>query len=123
LYDPCDNPEAALERQSVVLQLMVSEHYITSAQADNARREMSALLSSDGFAQRCTAKTAYKFPHFVNYVRAQLEQQYGPEVVYKGGLQVTTTIDPQMQAIVEEEASKQIAALRDKNVTNAAVVM
>ncbi len=59
----------------------------------------------------------------MNYVRALLEKQFGPEVVYKGGLQVTTTFDPAIQAIAEEEARQQIATLKDKNVTNAAVVV
>ena len=61
-------------------------------------------------------------PHFVEFVRAQLEQEYGPEVVYKGGLQVYTTLDPDLQNIVEEEARKQIAAIKSKNVNSAAAV-
>ena len=42
--------------------------------------------------------------------------------MYKGGLQVTTTLDPAVQAVVEEEARKQIDALRDKGASNTAVV-
>lgn len=123
LYDPCEDASAALARQQVVLGRMVAEGYISTADADRAHGEMTALLDSPAFVRRCTAAASLKFPHFVNYVRARLEQQYGPEVVYKGGLQVTTTIDPAMQAIVEEEARKQIDALRARNVTNASVVM
>ena len=61
-------------------------------------------------------------PHFVEYVRQQLEERYGPEVVYKGGLNVYTTLDPKIQTIVEQEATKQIAALQAKNVHSAAAV-
>jgi membrane carboxypeptidase/penicillin-binding protein PbpC len=43
--------------------------------------------------------------------------------MYKGGLQVTTSLDPNVQAIAEEEAKKQIEQLRSKNVSNAAVVI
>src|SRR5947209_19664544 len=90
---------------------------------------MKQYLASPEFAKRCKASpvaaqpTEIKAPHWVNYVRAQLEQQYGPEVLYKGGLQVTTTYDPQTQAIAEDEARKQVASLAEKNVTNAAVVV
>jgi membrane peptidoglycan carboxypeptidase len=123
LYDPCEDASAALGRQQSVLKLMIDEKYITTAAADAAQREMSAYLASPPFEERCTAQVTFRYPHFVNYVRAQLEKEYGPEVVYKGGLQVTTTIDPRLQAIAEEEARKQIEGLQDKNVTNASVVI
>lgn len=123
LYDPCEDAGAALARQKSVLQLMEDEKYITREQADGAQREMSAYLASNAFDERCSAQVTFRYPHFVNYVRAQLEKEYGPEVVYKGGLQVTTTIDPRLQALAEEEARKQIEALKDKNVTNASVVI
>ncbi len=127
LYDPCDDVDAALDRQQVVLGLMVKARFIQEPQASAASREMAERLQSAEFAKQCNAqdnvKITLKAPHFVNYVRAQLEKQFGPEVMYKAGLQVTTTLDPQMQAAAEEEAKKQIDALRAKNVTNAAVVM
>lgn len=123
LYDPCEDSDSALARQQTVLNLMKDAGYISSGDATAAQREMSAYLASDAFDARCNAKVTFRYPHFVNYVRAQLEQEYGPEVVYKGGLNVTTTIDPKLQAIAEQEAQKQIQALADKNVTNASVVI
>lgn len=122
-YDPCDNPDAALNRQKTVLGLMVSANYVTSAQAASAQNEMQDYLNSPAFDHRCTPQTSLQDPHFVNYVRAQLEKQFGPEVAYKGGLQVTTTIDPRVQAIAQEEAQNQIKTLGDRNVTNASVVI
>ncbi len=123
LYDPCENPTSAIARQRVVLDLMVGEKYITRERADAAQRQTTTYLASEIFQQRCAAQITFKHPHFVNYVRAQLERQYGPEVVYKGGLHVTTSIDSHLQTIVEEEARKQIDSLQGKNVTNAAVVV
>lgn len=122
LYDPCNNEKATLGRQRVVLNLMVEEKYITPAQADAAATQTEALLASPGFDRRCEQGAGIKAPHFVAYVRQLLEEQYGPEVVYKGGLQVTTTLDLKLQRIAEEEARKQIDNLVDKHVTNAAVV-
>src|SRR5574341_164447 len=121
-YDPCNNEKAALGRQRVVLNLMVEERYITPAQADAAATQTEALLASPEFDRRCEQGGGIKAPHFVVYVRQLLEEQYGPEVVYKGGLQVMTTLDLKAQKIAEEEARKQIDALVDKHVTNAAVV-
>ena len=125
LYDPCVDPTAALDRQDTVLRLMVKEQYITDTQAKAAAAEMATRLNGPEFDKACNTdlKVTLKAPHFVNWVQAQLENQYGPEVMYKGGLQVTTTLDPAMQAIVEEEAKKQVDALRAKGATNTAVVV
>jgi 1A family penicillin-binding protein len=121
-YDPCIDADAALSRQQDVLRLMVEAKYITLPQAIEAAAQSRQIVQSDAFGKRCALKAAIKAPHFVTYVRELLEQQYGPEIVYKGGLQVTTTLDLKMQTIAEDEARKQIAALAGKNVTNAALV-
>jgi membrane peptidoglycan carboxypeptidase len=39
VYDPTVNPEAARSRRSAVLAQMVSEHYVTAAQAESANAE------------------------------------------------------------------------------------
>jgi 1A family penicillin-binding protein len=122
LYDPCADPDAALDRQRAVLNLMVDEKYITREQATAASAETRQQIWSDAFGKRCAQKASIKAPHFVVYVRELLEQRYGPEVVYKGGLQVYTTLDLRLQKIAEDEARKQIAALVGKNVTNASLV-
>ncbi len=124
LYEPCDNVEGALARQKTVLDLMIKSKYIDQAQAEQAAQEMAAYLTAPDFAKHCTVpQVQLQAPHFVDYVRQQLEQRYGPEVMSKGGLQVTTSIDMNLQKIAEDEARKQIQALAGKNVTNAAVVM
>ncbi len=43
-----------------------------------------------------------KAPHFVFYVIDQLEEKFGKEVVDKGGLQVETTLDTELQTFAEE---------------------
>lgn len=122
-YDPCRNPDAALARQKIVLNAMVREQYITPEQADASANETPTLLQSDAFQKNCSTGIAQKYPHFVEYVREQLEAMYGPELVYNGGLKVYTSIDPQIQTIAEEEARKQINLIRSKNVRSAAVVV
>jgi len=123
LYDPCRNPSAALGRQQVVLRLMEKEGYVSEADADAATREMTQYLASDGFQSHCQSGIAQIYPHFVEYAREQLELMYGPELVYRGGLSVYTSIDPSIQAIAEDEARKQIAQLKAKHVSSAAVVV
>ena len=65
-----------------------------------------------------------KAPHFVFYVRKQLEEQFGAQRVYQGGLKVITTIDMDWQNEAERLAREQVVKLTadKKNVTNAAIV-
>lgn len=122
IYDPCINPDRALERQSIVLSLMQEQGMIAQAQADAASKEMTQRVGSDAFVNQCKAGLNYtRAPHFVEYVRQQLQETYGANTD-NAGLQVYTTLDPQVQSIIEQEARKQIAALKNKNVNSAAAV-
>ncbi len=86
LLNPFDAPEDALQRKEIVLGRMVEEGCITSEQAAAAEAEPWHLAQSN---QRFDIKA----PHFSMYVRRQLEQMFGPEVVAGGGLRVYTTLD------------------------------
>ena len=45
-------------------------------------------------------------PYFVEYVRQQIEESYGSNTMYKGGLSVHTTLDMRLQDIVQKAAAK-----------------
>jgi penicillin-binding protein 1A len=51
------------------------------------------------FPQADSGAAAY--PYFVDYVRRYLEDRYGADKVFKGGLRIETTIDPGLQALAE----------------------
>ncbi len=123
LYDPCVDADAALTRTRTVLNLMVDARYIAREESARAAAEIFAEVNSDAFARRCKITASIQAPHFVAYVRQLLEEDFGSDVVYKAGLQVTTTLDLNIQRVAEDEARKQIALLKDQSVTNASVVV
>ena len=112
--NPLLHPEAAKARQKIVLDLMVKQGYIDEQQATTAFAETLALRP---------AAVNIRYPHWVFYVRDLLEQKFGPELVYRGGLRVVTTLDPALQEMAAESAREQIAALAERNAHNAAVVV
>ncbi|MBI3742570.1 MAG: transglycosylase domain-containing protein, partial [Chloroflexi bacterium] len=123
LYDPCVDADAALARAHIVLNLMVDAKYISRDQSASAAAEIFQKIHADEFSQRCHNAVSIQAPHFVTYVRQVLEDQYGADVVAKGGLQVTTTLDLKINQLAEDEARKQIALLANQRVSNAAVVV
>ena len=93
-YNPYLHLDRAKERQRVVLSRMETVGYITSDQAQSAFQDEMNLQPP--------SRVARTGSYFLDLVIKSLEEQYGPEVVYHGGLKVTTTIDPQLQSMAEE---------------------
>ncbi len=113
-YNPFTAFAAAKARQKVTLGLMVEHGLVTQAEAARIYAEPVTLLPprSDLIA-----------PHFVFYVRDLLERRYGPDLLYRAGLRVVTSIDLAWQAEAERIAQEQVAALQARNANNAGVVM
>ena len=113
LHDPYVNPAGAKARQADVLGLMVEAGYISLPEAETART-VELQFNELNFA--------FEAPHFVTYVRQELEKIIPPSLIYQAGLKVQTTLDPRLQAIAEEEVQQQVEALAGQNVTNGALV-
>jgi 1A family penicillin-binding protein len=112
--DPLTNLEAAKERQWLVLNLMVSEGFISQDEAVAAYQEP---------LQFAAQEVSLVAPHFAVYVRQQLEAMYGADVVANGGLRVTTTLDLDYQRLAEQLARQHVDAIApEKNLTNAAMI-
>jgi membrane peptidoglycan carboxypeptidase len=120
-YNPLENPKAARARQGTVLGLMVKQGYISQEDADLAAAEKLGLAS---------VPFPIEAPHFVMYIRGQLEREFGLEAMYSQGLQVYTTLDLDAQKAAERIVGyrlEQLAETRDgqppRNIRNAAVVI
>jgi len=87
---PFIDVKRATARRNVVLQRMADEHYITQAQADEAKRKPIVTRGQPNQAPGIA-------PFFVEEVRKHLERQYGAKVLYESGLAVTTTLDARLQ--------------------------
>jgi penicillin-binding protein 1A len=88
-YNPYLHYDRAKSRQKIVLGRMVTVGAISRLEADNAYKNPLSL-------QPLSAGTRTG-SYFLDTVIQQLEETYGPEIVYHGGLKITTTLDPQMQ--------------------------
>jgi len=101
-----------------VLGLMVRHGYISQQEANLAASE------EIGFA---SVPFPIEAPHFVMYVRGQLEKEFGLEAIYTQGLQVYTTLHLDAQNAVLRSLRYRLAQLADtregqppRNVRNAA---
>lgn len=109
-----ENPELSFSRQKEVLRLMRINRYITSNEEDEAGVQRLTFAPN---------KTEIKAPHFVMYVRNQLVEKYGEEVVETGGLEVVTTLDYEIQKLAEAAVTQEVEKLSRLNVGNGAALV
>jgi penicillin-binding protein 1A len=107
LYDPRRRFENAKRRQEVVLSMMVRSGELTKAEGETAKKMPIEIVSAN--------ERKMLAPYFVEYVRQELAARYGADNLYKDGLQVVTTLDLNVQKIVEEELEAHIKKLEKRN--------
>jgi penicillin-binding protein 1C len=130
-YNPVVNIDAAVARMREVFRLMVQNGCIQMQHASQSAKpfcvtqatiDQSAIQTALVQTRKYTApENTYQYPHFVNFVIAQLEQQYGAQNLYKLGYDVYTTLDPNLQDVAENAIKQQVTLLRNNRVYNGAV--
>ncbi|HLO25474.1 MAG TPA: PBP1A family penicillin-binding protein [Geobacteraceae bacterium] len=103
-YSPIKHLDKAKERQAYVLERMVKEGYVTQAEADHAR-SLPLVIRSRKMVNG--DQSAY----FLEYVRIQLEEKYGEDRLYKGGMKIYTTMNAEMQKAAYEGVVNGLKAL------------
>ena len=88
---PVRHPERAIDRRNYVLRRMVEVGALSPEEAAAARDQPTGVVT-----RRRRGELA---PYFVEDVRRWLQDRYGSSGLYKDGLAVSTTVDPELQAI------------------------
>lgn len=103
LYSPYGHPDRAKLRQRVVLKRMLDEGYITEDQYEKAYKQDIYLKKPE--------KEEDTAPYFVEYIRQYVISKYGSEKAYKGGLNIYTTIDYELQKAANTAVKEGLRAL------------
>jgi penicillin-binding protein 1A len=104
-YNPFTNPDRAIRRRADVLRGMVSEHYITQAQADAANNEPlpkvappATKIQGNDFLSAEVLNDLLKDPQYAALGNTEDERR---DKILKGGLSIYTTFDPTLQGYAE----------------------
>lgn len=116
-YSPFgDNPEAYIGRTVAVLRRMREDGYISKDQEKEAKKQLEQI-------EFATEGVNFRAPHFVMYVKKQLEERYGQSFVEQGGLRVYTTLDLELQEKAQEAVSEEIKRVEYLHITNGAAIV
>jgi 1A family penicillin-binding protein len=113
-YSPFSNFDAAINRRNQVLHAMREQGYITD------KEYILAIGENIDVAQD---KISISAPHFVFYVRKQLEDIFDTNELYQGGYRVYTTLDLEIQSKAEVILQEELDKIRDLNVGNGAILV
>lgn len=115
-YSPYGENRPLLDkRKDMLLKEMLNDKVIAKKEYDEASHEQVAFMDEKNLG--------IKAPHFVFYVKNQLVQKYGEEMLEKGGLKVITTLDWDLEKNAEEILTKKALENEKKlNASNAGLV-
>lgn len=94
-----NDPDRLLARRNYILNEMKDLEFISDEQLESALQEKTPVQ---------IRLVNIEAPHFVLYVKEQLEKKYGQQIVESGGLKVITTLNYDYQKIAEEEVKKHV---------------
>lgn len=101
-YSPHRNWDKARARQEYVLGQMEDKGFLSHEKAEAARAESIQVVPKESAFLEVS-------PHFTEHVRRQLVETYGEEAVLRGGLQVKSTCDVDLQELAQASVSRHVA--------------
>jgi len=114
-YGPRDNVVLSEQRRRQVLKSMLDLDMISQDEFDEAFLQVlwwAPLGFPPGPAtvfHPPPQATSGVHPYFLDYVRVYLSERYGPEVLYRGGLEIHTTLDPRLQELAQQSVDQALA--------------
>lgn len=107
LYSPRSNPVRAEERRNVVLDKIQQYKLATPEEVAAARADKPVVYPPPD--------DVGKYPYFMDYVRNYLlnVKHYDPELIYSGGLDIRTTMDPRLEDKAQETLTKTLSLPKD----------
>src|SRR3989344_1079325 len=103
------------QRTKDVLRRMKEDKYIDTNEINNALKQLDSLKFT-------TPKLAIEAPHFVFYVRDQIEKEYGTKLLDQG-VKIQTSLSLEIQKAAETIVKEELTKLKGLNLTNSAVVV
>ncbi len=114
-YSPRTHPEAAETKRNLVLDAIARHRMATPEQVAEARANPPKIFPPPGVVGR--------YPFFLDYLRVYLldVMNYPPDLIYRGGLKIETTLDPRLEEQAIKVAQKTLDNPKDPETSIVAV--
>jgi len=109
-----ENKKELLARKDYVLDRMKTAGYLGKERAETVKKEEIKFIEK---------KIEIKAPYFTLWVKQQLEEKFGEDLLVKNGLKIYTSLDYELQKIAEEAVKNGIERNKNYNAHNAGLVV
>jgi penicillin-binding protein 1A len=106
-YSPRRDPDRALRRRNLVLSQMLAAKFINRGAYEQASEAPLGVTK--------TRYNAQEAPYYMEMVRQYLDERYGSNQLYEGGLKVHISMDIDIQHAAEEALERRLTALEQRN--------
>jgi len=106
-YSPRRDPDRALRRRNLVLSQMLAAKFINRGAYEQASEAPLGVTK--------TRYNAQEAPYYMEMVRQYLDERYGSNQLYEGGLKVHIAMDIDIQHAAEESLERRLTALEQRN--------
>jgi penicillin-binding protein 1B len=106
-YNPRRNPDRALERRNLVIDLLAAQNVVTVEQAEAAKKMPLGVTKRGSMADS-------SYPAFLDLVKRQLRQDYRDEDLTEEGLRIFTSFDPILQQKAENALSSTLKGFKGR---------
>ena len=97
-YDPYINPKDSLQRRNIVIEKMIRQGHITEEQGLEAQKSPLNLKKEESVNNNNS--------YFIDHVTDEATNAVGQEKLFKGGLKIYTTLEPEIQKKAEKVFEK-----------------
>jgi penicillin-binding protein 1A len=106
MYDPVENPRRSKQRRNLVLDRMLEQGLISRGEHADA---VDDALPTE--SEIDPPKPDSDQPYFTSWLTQQLVDRYKAPAVFSGGLKITTTLDPELQASAEQAINGRLGGI------------
>jgi len=106
-YSPRRDPDRAIRRRNLVLSQMLAAKFINRGAYEQASEAPLGVTK--------TRYNAQEAPYYVEMVRQYLDERYGSNQLYEGGLKVHIAMDIDIQHAAEDALERRLTALEQRN--------
>ena len=135
-YDPVINREAAFSRMDTVLNQMAQVGCLQFSFAPYNTAPGFCVTPTDIASPRVVLQKAQvetrnyqprtfqvNYPHFINFVQQQIENNFGTSEMFRRGFEVRTTLIPRIQDVAQQALETQVKALASNGINTGAVMV
>jgi penicillin-binding protein 1B len=114
-YNPWRNPERALKRRNLVLDIAVDKGKLAPTLAESAKKMLLTMEDKTIVSQQ-------RYPAYLDFVRRQLQRDYDEAELSANGLSIFTHFDPLVQMSAEKSLKVFVEKKGQKSLQGAVVV-